>query len=71
MIYTINSNGNVVIDGVEYPFGPPTHRMNGHVRVDLSEDEVSEILAEWVFEYNRIQSEIQQQQSDSETTSEQ
>lgn len=51
--YTVAESGNVVVDGVEYPFTEPTHRVVSGVEVLLTEEEKEHIVQEWVEEYNR------------------
>lgn len=55
--YTLSEQGNVVVNGVEYPFPEPTHRTVGTQDVTLTEIEKQEVVAEWVTEYDRVQSE--------------
>lgn len=50
----------MIINGKEYPFDPPTHRMIGAVRVDLTESEINEIVQEWAVEYDKQQEETNQ-----------
>lgn len=58
LIYTIDQDGKVVCNGITYPFELPTHRVVGNERVDLSEEEVSCIVEEWIIEYDRVQAEL-------------
>ena len=50
----------MIVNGKEYPFDPPTHRMVGAVRVDLTEEEINEIVQQWAVEYDKQQEETNQ-----------
>jgi hypothetical protein len=45
----------MIVNGKEYPFDPPTHRMIGAERVDLNEQEIEEIIQQWAAEYDKQQ----------------
>ena len=47
----------MIVNGKEYPFDPPTHRMVGSVRVDLTQEEIETIVQEWAVEYDKQQTE--------------
>jgi hypothetical protein len=50
----------MIVNGKEYPFDPPTHRMVGAVRVDLTQEEIETIVQEWAVEYDKQQQETNQ-----------
>lgn len=50
----------MIVNGKEYPFDPPTHRMVGAVRVDLTEAEINEIVQQWAVEFDKQQEETNQ-----------
>jgi hypothetical protein len=50
----------MIVNGKEYPFDPPTHRMVGSVRVDLTPEEIETIVQEWAVEYDKQQQETNQ-----------
>lgn len=47
----------MIVNGKEYPFDPPTHRMVGSQRVDLTEEEINEIVQQWAVEFDKQQEE--------------
>ncbi len=47
----------MIVNGKEYPFDPPTHRMIGAERVDLTPEEIETIVQEWAVEYDKQQTE--------------
>lgn len=47
----------MTINGKEYPFEQPTHRMVGGQRIDLTQSEIDEILDQWATEYDKQQEE--------------
>lgn len=48
----------MIVNGKEYPFDLPTHRIVGKERVDLTEEEIEEIVQEWAVEYDKQQAVI-------------
>jgi hypothetical protein len=48
----------MIVNGKEYPFDSPTHRMIGADRVDLKDQEIEEIVKEWAVEYDKQQAKI-------------
>ena len=49
----------MIVNGKEYPFEPPTHRMVGNERIELTQHEAKQIVLEWAVEYDKQQDEIQ------------
>jgi hypothetical protein len=45
----------MTINGKEYPFDAPTHRMVGTQRVDLTQEEIELIVQEWADEFDKQQ----------------
>ena len=49
----------MIINGKEYPFESPTHRMVGNERIELTQEQANQIALDWAFEYDKQQDEAQ------------
>lgn len=45
----------MTINGKEYPFEPPTHKQVGHESIELTPEEIEDIVHAWAIEYDKQQ----------------